>query len=38
MEHLIFTNARVIQPDSVLEHGRVSVRDGIIESDRKSVV
>ena len=32
MEHLIFTNARVIQPDSVLEHGRVSVRDGIIES------
>lgn len=32
MEHLIFTNAKVIQPDSVLEECQVSVRGGVIES------
>lgn len=32
MEQLIFTNARVIQPDTVLENHYVSVRDGIIQS------
>ena len=32
MEHLIFINARVIEPDSVREACQVSVRDGVIES------
>lgn len=38
MEHLIFTNARVIQPDSVLEMGQVSVRDGVIEAVGEDLV
>lgn len=32
MEHTIFTNARVILPDTILEHHRVSVKNGVIES------
>lgn len=32
LEHLIFTNARVILPDRVLDFGQVSVKDGIIQA------
>lgn len=32
MEHLIFTNARVVLPHTILEDRYVSVKDGVIES------
>lgn len=32
MEHFIFTNARIVLPDTVLDNHYVSVKDGVIES------
>lgn len=32
MEHFIFTNARIVLPDTVLDNHYVSVKDGLIES------
>ena len=32
MEHLIFTNARVVLRNTILEHHYVSVKNGVIES------
>lgn len=32
MEHFIFTNARIVLPDTVLDNHYVSVQDGVIES------
>ena len=32
MEHFIFTNARIVLPDTILDDHYLSVKNGVIES------